>query len=264
MKPLLFGTLLLFFSLAQAFAADIMFEGYYRVDHAGRHVGYIIQRYEFEPKDSTFQFISFLRVKLGDQVIQESTKAKANNKFQPITLSYTSQSGDEIKMIDGSFKGEIMKLKIINGKTVRDETHKIPKGTFFASFLTYLLLQKPLTLNQTFQYSAVAEEDGGSFNGRALVESKEVTPDFENYKILNVFKGEKFIANVAVVKDPQDANKNTRGEVLSTNSPAKNISTVLVASPHLATKDQTVPNKTLLALFGSIPTGKVNLLNKGK
>jgi len=264
MAYLLFGVITLFFSPVAALAAEIMFEGYYRIDLEGKHVGYAIQRYEFEPKDKTFQTVSFLKAKFGDQSVQESLKAKSNDKFQPISYQYTLQAGDQVKAIDASFKGETMKLKITDGKKVRDETHKIPKGTFLSSFLTYLMLQKKLELNQAFQYSGVAEEDGASYNGKALVESKESKGAYEAYRILNSFKGEKFVSNVAVVKDAKDPSKNVRGEVLGTSSPTKNLSTTLVASPALATEGQTVPNKTLIALFGAMPTGKANLLAKEK
>lgn len=260
----LFGFFILFFSPVAVFAAEIMFEGYYRIDLEGKHIGYTIQRYEFEPKDKSFNSISFLRAKFGDKVVQESVKAKSNNKFQPISYQYTSLVGTEMKTIDGGFKGEIMTLKIIDGKKVRNETHKIPKGTFFSGFLTYLMLQKPLNLNQAFQYSAIAEEDGASYDGKSLIESKETKPEFEVFRILNSFKGEKFISKVAVVKDTKDAAKNVKGEVLSTSSPTKNLSTELVANAKLATEGQMVPNKILIDLFGNMPTGKANLLNKGK
>lgn len=264
MAYLLFGALALFFSPVAAFSAEIMFEGYYRVELSGSHVGYVIQRFEFDPKSKTFQTISFIKAKFGDQSMQESLKAKANDKFQPISYQYTMQSGTTMKTIDASFKGEIMSLKITDGKNVKTENHKIPKGTFLSSFLTYMILQKPLKINEAFQYSGVAEEDGGSYYGKALIESKTKKEGYESYRILNSFKAEKFESFVAVVKDPKDPTKNIRGEVLSTSSPVKNLSTQLVASPSKATENQVVPNKILIALFGNMPTGKANLLAKDK
>ena len=54
----LFGLFLLFFSPALALAGEIMFEGYYRIELSGSHVGYYIQRFEFDPKTKSFQTIS--------------------------------------------------------------------------------------------------------------------------------------------------------------------------------------------------------------
>ncbi len=264
MANLLLVSLVLFFSPVAAFAAETMFEGYYKVELSDQHIGYAIQRYAFEPKDKTFEATSFMRLKIGDKISQESLKAKSNDKFQPISYQYTSASGAEIKTIDGSFKGETMTLKIADGKKLKTETHKIPKGTFFSSFLTYLMLQKKLELNQAFQYSAVAEEDGASYNGKALIESKEPKGTYEAYRILNSFKGEKFVSVVGVVKDAKDPEKNVRGDVLGNTSPAKNVKTTLVTSASIATEGHIVPNKTLIALFGGMPAGTANILAKEK
>jgi len=264
MSYLLFGVLTLFFSPAPSWAGEIMFEGYYKIELSGKHIGYAIQRYEFDPKDKSFTNTSFMRVKAGPQVQQESLKAKTNDKFQPISYQYTATSGDVIKTIDGTFQGDVMTVKITDGKKVNTEKSKMPKGTFFSSFLTYMMLQKKLELNQAFQYSAIAEEDGGSYNGKALIESKEPRGGFEAYRILNQFKGEKFVSIVGVVKDAKDPAKNVRGDMLGATSPVKNLSTTLVSSATQATEGQIVPNKTLIALFGGMPAGTANLLAKEK
>ena len=255
----LFGILLLFFSPVASLASEIMFEGYYRVELEGKPIGYTILRYEFEPKTKIFEAKSFLRVKFGDKIVQESTKAKATDKFKPVSYQYTSQVGDEIKAIDASFTGEVMKVNFSDGKKTRTENSKIPKGTFLSSFLPYLMLQQKLEIGQNFQYSAVAEEDGASYNGKAMMQSKEAKPGYELFSVLNRFKGEEFISKMAIIKDAKTG-KNVKGEVFATVSPAKNLSTRLMGSAVQATEGMIVPNKTLLTVFGGIPTGKINMV----
>lgn len=256
----LFGLIALFFSPGSVFAGEIMFEGYYRIELAGKHVGYSIQRYEFDPKSKTFDSISFLRLKIGDQVTQQSLKAKANDKFNPISYQFTSQDGKDIKTIDASFKGEIMQLKISDGKKLKNETHKIPKGSFLTSFLQYLMMQKPMPLNQAFKYSAIAEEDGGSYWGKALLSAKEDRNGYVVLKILNTFKNEDFVSKLAAVPDSKEKDKYVKGEILGTSSPSSSVSSELVTSANLATEGQLVPNKTLISIFGSMPTGKINII----
>lgn len=259
----LFGVSLLFFSPVAALAAEVMFEGYYKISLSGVHSGYAIVRFEFEEKSKEFRQISFTRLKIGDKIMQESLKASTNDKLQPLNYQYTLQDGDTLKTLDATFKGDIMDLKILEPKKKpRLEKYKNPKNTFLASFLTYLMLQKPLPVNQAFSYNAVAEEEGGSYAGKALIESKETQKDFDILKVVNSYKGDKFISRLAVVKDPKDPSKNIKGEMLTTISPVKGVSMELVASPALATEGQIVPNKVLITLFGSMPTGKSNLLNK--
>jgi hypothetical protein len=254
---------ILFFGLVLppsfARAGEVMFEAYYRLDLQGKPIGYAIQRFEFDNKTKAFESKTFLRAKFGDKVMQESTVAKCTDKFKPIAYQYTSQLGAEMKMIDATFKGEVMTASINDGKVVRNETSKVPKGTFLSSFLPYLLLQRKLVIHEGFQYSAVAEEDAASYTGRVLLESKEPKPGYDTFTVLNRFKGEDFVSKMAVVRDPTSG-KNIKGEVLATETPAKGFSTHLVATPNQATEGQVVPNQTLLKVFGNIPTGKVNLV----
>jgi hypothetical protein len=256
----LFGILLLFFSPATLFASEVMFEGYYRVELENKPIGYTILRYSFDAGSNTFEVNSFTRIKLGDKIIQESILGKADDKLRPISFKYTGQTGDQLKMIDGTFKGETMTLKINEIKKLRTEVYKIPKGTFLSSFLTYLLLQQKLELNEAFKYPAVAEEDGNSYWGKAWLSGREAKPGgMEVFTIMNQFKNEEFISKLAVVKDPKTG-KYVKGEVLSILSPAKNLGEKLMSSAAQATEGQMIPNKTLLALFGGIPTGKINMV----
>jgi hypothetical protein len=254
-------TLVLCFGPVAAHAGEIMFEGYYRIALSGKPIGYVIQRYEFDPKTHQFIAISFQRAKLGGKNVQESLKAVSNDKFQPISYNYTGQVDDTVKTIDGTFKGNIMKLIITDGKkTQRNETHQIPKGTFLSSFLTYIMMQKKLSIGEAFQYSAVAEEDGSSANGKAMLDSKSDHGGYVVFRVINNFLGEKFISNMAAVPDPGNVDKYIKTEVFGSSSPVKNITTELVDSPAKATEGQLVPNKVLLTLFGTMPSGKLNLV----
>lgn len=261
MLTFLFGTLLLFFSPGSAFAGEVMFEGYYRVEIGGKHVGYAIQRYEFDPKAKTFEVTQFLRAKFGDKIFQESLKGKANDKFNPISYAYTTLVNDKLKAVDASFSGNIMKLKINDGgPKVREETHKIPEGTFLSSFLIYVMLQKKLPLNKAFKYSGIAEEEGASYWGKAWLESKQDQGKFAVFRVLNSFKGEEFVSKLMAVPDPSEADKYFKSEILGTESPKQSLTTRLVESPNMATEGQMVPNKTIVSLFGGIPSGKVNMV----
>jgi hypothetical protein len=253
----LFGILLLTFSPVTLFASEIMFEGYYKIELEGKQIGYAIQRYAFDPKTNTFESTQFQRLKLGNEIIQETVKGKATDKFHPISYQYTAQAGDKLKLIDATFKGEIMTAKITENGKQRVQTSKVPKKTFLESFLPYLMIMQDLKINDSFKYSAVAEEDGNSYDGRAFLQAKEMKPGMEVFTILNKFKGDDFISKMAILKDAKTG-KNIKGEVLQVTAPAKNLASHLMASANQATEGQLVPNKTLLTAFGNIPTGKVN------
>ncbi|MGE3682426.1 MAG: hypothetical protein AB7G93_11935 [Bdellovibrionales bacterium] len=302
MRSQLFGLLVLIFSPAWVLAAETMFEGYYRIELAGKHIGYSIQRYSFDPKTGTFECLAFTRAKIGETVLQESLKAKADNKLHPISYQYTKQDGPELLSIDATFKGQVMKLKKSDGKTIKTPTYEIPEQTILSQFLVYLILRDPIQVNDSISYSGVAEEDGASYWGKAWLQSAEDKDGYRVFNIQNEFKGERFTAKVAAIPDnspPEDktagnlsvksrdadvsakdltkndnvgsprfkeANKKAggikyvRAEVISTDSATKKLMLELVASPQSATENHLVPTVTLKTIFGTIPTGKVNLI----
>lgn len=255
----LFSFLILFFSPALGFTTEIMFEGYYRINLATKPIGYNILRFEYDAKTSTFNAISFQRATVGKNLVQESLKAKSSDKFKPISYQYTSQVNQEFKTIDATFSGEVMTIKVSDGKKVRNEKYKIPKGTFLSSFLPFLLMLKKLDPNTAFEYSAVAEEEGNSYTGKAFLKSRDKREGYDLLSIRNRYQGKEFDSTMAIVKDRKDPSKNIKGEVFSTLSDANNISTELVSDAAQATVGQVIPDKILLSLFGQIPTGKVNL-----
>lgn len=257
----LFGILALCFGLASTARAETMFEGYYRINLDGKSIGYTIQRYEFEPKTKSFSCTTFLRAKFGETLVQESLKGRATDRFRPVAYQYTSLVGEQKKTIDATFNGLTMTQMVTEGKPVGERrVFKIPEGTFLSCFLPYMLLKKKFEINKAFKYSAVAEEDGNSYWGTAGIESVETKKEFTVYQVLNKFKGEDFSSQLAVVTDPKDPTRNIRGEVIETSSPAKKITTRLMSTAAEATAGHLVPNKILVALFGGMPIGKLNLI----
>ncbi len=235
---------------SSALRADVLFEGYSKVNSGKDAVGYIVQRYEFDKSKHQFSTVAFthLGAKAGNS--NESMKAVCNDRFEPLSFSYTLQSKDKSKTIDGSFAKGMMTLKISEGGYLQTKKVKLDKGTFLSSFLGYLMLQNGFKVGKKFQYSAIAEEDGTVETGHALIEKEEPYHDNPAFKIMNEFKETQFTSWVTA-----------RGEILATESKAQGISTELVKDPKDATKDQVVPNSTLSLLFGKVPEGHANILS---
>lgn len=247
---LLFGIFWLTFSLYSHLAqADVIFEGYAKVNAGSKQIGYYIQRYEFDPKKKQFISINFIRTNPAGGDITESLKAVANDKFEPVSYQYTSKVGNNIKTIDAKFKGKTMEFVVSNGQQKNSFTRKLPDGTFLSTFLQYLMLQNGYSVGKKFVYSAISEEDGEVHSGEAYIKEEMDFLGVKGFRILNKFKGSQFISFVT-----------PKGEVLGTVSPVQDISTELVKSPAEATTGQLVQNKTLQLLFGKVPEGKINAL----
>lgn len=230
--------------------ADVLFEGYSKVLLGGQHVGFTVQRYEFDPKKKEFSTIYFLKTNATGGNIQESLKARANSSLNPVSYQYTELAGQTPRTIDATFKGETMTtVSVANGARSVLPGKKIPKGAFLASFLGYLMLQgkEGIKTGVKYSYQAIAEEDGNLHSGEAFIAGEETMNGISVFKVLNTFKGSQYISYVT-----------HKGEVIGTKSPAQQITTELVASIQEATAGLSVNTNTLAQLFGAVPKGTEN------
>lgn len=251
---LIFG--FIFLQITKVFGSDnVLFEGYSKILSGGVHVGYTIQRYEFDPKTKKFTATSLTKTGALGSDVTESLKAVADESLKPISYSYTSLVGKETKTIDATFKNNIMKAVVKEGaktKTITTDLSKPEnKGVFLSQFLVYLILKKGLQADSKYQYRAIAEEDALIYDGKAVISKPEKYNQFQAYKVFNNFKDSKFVAYIS-----------DRGEVLGVTNPGQNISIELVPKPSQATAEFGVGTTLLKNLFGEAPLGTNNIASK--
>ena len=225
-KPLSWALVLVFiltpsFSLG---ANKTLFEGYYKILSGGQHVGYYIQRYELDPKMRQFISTYFLRTNGAGGNISESLKAYSTENLNPVKYQYTSLQGKVAKTIDANVrkgkKGEsILQVKVNENGKLRVYEKKLEKGTFFSTFLIYLLLQgdKGIQPGVKYNFRAIAEEDGKAFPGEVFVESETKKMNIDVFKVLYTFKRTQFVNFI-----------DGQGESIISVSPAFNISAEMV------------------------------------
>ena len=245
----LLSFILLLFS--SGLSAEVMFEGYYQIRLGGVHSGFVIQQYSFDNKKKQFTSIYYIKTNQLAGNITESLKAVANDKFEPITYQYTSKTGKVVKTIDATFKGSKMTAVVADGKVGNKIEKTLPKGTFLSTFLAYMMLSRGLAKGKVYNYSGLAEEDGKIYSGKAMIKEKSDKYKIPAFKVLNKFKGTKFISTMT-----------DKAEVMDTKSPVQQIETRLVKSPAQATKGFQLDSKSLRILFGHVPSGRTNQLAK--
>jgi hypothetical protein len=238
-----------------------MFEGYYRVRLDGTHVGYAVQRFDFDPKKSEFTCSQFLRVKIGDDLIQESTRARANDRFEPLSYQYIFQRGGNVKKVEATIKDHVMKLATAeNGGSVTHESKRLPDKAILSSFLLYSILQNKLKARAGWKFNAVAEELGASYPGTVKVVAEKRYGGKSLFKIEVGFKQETLDWDLLAIEDRRRPGNYLKGEVVTTRSVEKGFRLDLVPRAALATANQVVPSQTLLTVFGNVPTGKINVV----
>jgi hypothetical protein len=233
--------------------AEVLFEGYSKVLSGGVHVGYVINRYEFDSKKKQFISTSFLKTNDAGGGITESLQAYAGEDLRPISYNYTTLVSGQPKTIDAKFEKGKLLATVHDGGKDQKIVKDIPKGSFLSTFLAYVMLKSPQGLkpDTKYEYQAIAEEDAALVKGIAFVKSFEDFGGLKAMKVLNEFKNSKFISYV-----------NEKGEVLSTRSPIQGIATELVPLPSMATMNMQIPTALLKKLFGDVPLGQKNEVSK--
>jgi hypothetical protein len=260
----LFSVVLLFCIFPLTTRAEVLFDGWYRVLSAGQHVGYVVQRYEVDPKTKIFTSTYFLKTNAFGNEVTEGVKAKAAENLTPISYQYTSKVGKKTKVIDAVFEGGVPAKKPTKTKAKIDKTPAglrivatviedgktqkidkvLPQGTFLSTFLVYLMLQNKegIKVGNNYEYNAIAEEEGEVYNGKAFIKETTKQNGVEVFKILNTYKGIQFINHVTA-----------KGETTYTKTPVLHLVTDLVSSADEARKNITLEDKSIRTLFGTIP-----------
>ncbi len=229
----------------------ILFEGYSKVLLGDKHVGYVVQRFEFDAKKKELISSYYLRTgTLAGNVI-ESHKARCTLGFKPIAWQYNELVGSKTRTIDATFKNDMMIAVIKDGgKTV---THKksVPKGAFLSSFLVYVMAngKEGIKPGVRYGYLAIAEEGGGIYPGEANIVANEKILGSNGFKIFNTYKDVRFVSYITA-----------KGDVLVTRSPVQNLGTELVATQAEAIAGQSYTPANLQLVFGEIPKGEQNAL----
>jgi len=261
---------LLYFSIALTIGLSgslaygkTLFEGYFKLELNSQHIGYVVQRYEFLKKSQTYQSTYMINMKHFGTENTESLKAVASKDFKPLNYQYTFKESKKdgsifVKVIDAKFKGLNMTAIMSDGILKRGKqlpkkqlTLKIRKDSILSTFLIYKILATGLKERTNYPYTAVAEEDGNLYSGSAKTIGVEKYMGKNLFKLKNDFKNSIFLSSM-----------DSFGQVYRFNSPVMKLKSKLVKNPSEATNGFKVDTKSLTTLFGAVPSGKNNNLNK--
>jgi len=193
----------------------------------------------------------------------ESLKATATKDFKPVSYQYTFKESRKngsifVKVIDAKFKNLNMTAIMSDGVLKKGIslpkkklTLKIRKDSILSTFLIYKILATGLKEKSNYPYTAVAEEDGNLYSGSAKTIGTEKYMGKSLFKLKNNFKNSIFLSSM-----------DSFGHVFKFNSPVMKLSSKLVKDSSEATSGFKIDTKSLTKLFGSVPSGSINNLNK--
>lgn len=239
---------------------NVLFEGYYKLSLQGDPIGYIISRMEYDKKKNHFISKQYIRMQTANGISQESVVTNSNGvgtapntSFRPISYKYTSQSKQKTSIVEGKVLKQKLQLTVSDGKTAKTTTSPLNPNAFFSSVLAYVMLHKGISEGKNFSYSAISEENGKVVQGKAYIKKQTKVKNLDAFEIFNQFDKLQFISLMSPT-----------GEIFSTRLPVQKLKIELMKTPAEATLNQKLPSKTLITLFGEVPSGKTNALAKYK
>lgn len=251
LQPLLVATFVFLSAVLSPFDSygATLFEGWSKVLLSGQHVGYIIQRYEFDEKKKEFRAIHYMKMNADAGGLTDSLVARADATFKPINYQYTGLKDGKPILIDAGFKGDKMTAVVTEGKEKKTVNVTLPKGAFLSTFLGYVMLQGKEGLKKgiKYEYQGVLEEAAIVAKGEAYIADEETVSGIAAFRILNTVSGSKFISLAT-----------HKAEVLGTVSPSAGVQTVLVSTMEEAVAGHGLNSAAVSQLFGSVPKGKEN------
>lgn len=232
--------------------AEVLFEGYYKVSQFKKHIGFFILRNELDSKTKQFKTTTFLRLGKNGFNMTESLNAVSTTDFTPVSYSYLAIDGDKNKTIDMTFKGNTMSGLISENGEKAKVSKKVPKGTFLSSSLYYMMLKSKegLKTGTKFEFNAVAEEMADVKKGTSTIDKKMVSRG-----VMQLLRADNSFAGM----DYENLITN-QGQNISAITPATGIETELMKNSEEAVQGVKVSSSTLEKVFGTIPTGKTNVL----
>mgnify|MGYP003394103543 CR=1 FL=1 len=257
----LFVLILLSFISCLSAKAEILFEGYYKVTQFKQHIGFLVLRHEIEEKTNNFKSTSFIKLAKGGFDLTESYVAASTSELAPVSIKYLAAGKSKTKTTDVTFKKEKKAVKMV-GSTIEDGkkikiNEVVPPGIFLSSALYYIMLRSKdgLKTGSVFDFKAITEEGPVVMDGTVAVDKKMVTQDtLQLLSVTNKFAGPEY-SNLIT----------TKGEIISSFTPATSIESVLVKNKEEAIEGITIKPGTLEQIFKNKPEGKINVLQtKGK
>lgn len=239
--------------MTQTVCAEILFEGFYRIERKGKHVGYVMQRLSSEPKAGTKTLTSYMRVLQDDKELYESTKSVAKvGTGSPVSTSYTTTTLGNPVTITTQYNGAKGKASFYSDRKRKPErVENLKAAAHSSSFIFYLADISKMSPNKNYEYTALTEERGRIGVGILNFVTAKTVQGAKIVHVVDDFLGqpsENFIAE--------------GGEPLGSRSPVEDVICYWVATKAEAMGELQFPTAEMTSLFGDLPEGTKNPWSK--
>lgn len=247
---MMFRLALLSFCLALPIAhSEVLFEGFYRIEKAGKHIGYAIQRVSRDPKAKTKTLITYVMQESDGQDSYEYIKSVANeSNLAPIESFYGGNSiGKDYrtKFQKGTSVVEIHHPKSRN--VLAREQFETVRTPLQGSFLFYLADLKKLAIKKNYYCNFFAERASRPAYAQLSLEG---TTKIASSVVQQVV--------IDMLGQPTENFLTENGDPLGSRAPGQDVVAYWVKDKKSAIGTFEYPSNAFISLFGDLPEGKKN------
>jgi hypothetical protein len=236
-----------------AAAAEIVFEGYYKIEKGEKPLGFSVVREEFDPKLKEWRMHYFINTRDRDHEERSiNCSIRYNQNFKPLESTYEETDGALKSSSHILFSGSKFTHKFVSKGTKGTVSGTLGKDEFLRSSAHRVLLHNKLKKGMGYSFTALREDSGKQQSGQVKVHDEK---DFGGHKVFQISDDfELYIEETWLTAD---------GQVLSSRTPQFGITSTLVANIDIALEGSDYNRKNLAKMFGQIPLGKKNKVARG-
>jgi hypothetical protein len=233
--------------IASAARAEVTLDAYYAIQVNGKHVGFSVQRDEYDPKTKTHKIKYFIKTNEQDNDMEQFVSTEQTDGYQPKSFRFLSRVRKAESAIRGNVRGKDLKLTFKEPKGQKTVSIPLSGDMFFSSALGPVLIASKLSKGKALSFHAINEEDGFLGDGVVYVIDETEVSKHKVYRLITHFQNvetEVWLLDTGVALASQSTHIQLRAE--------------MVANRLDATEGLDFNLKTLAKYFGSVPEGKIN------
>jgi len=234
---------------------EVVFEGYYKIEGGGSHIGFSVLREEFDPKTNIWTIRNYVHTADRSHKLHEVTTVSQHDQFfRPLKSEYLEAEGEDdfvVTNVTIRVKGKSFTAKGQIGSPKKNELKgKLDENEVFRNVISRALLINHPANGRVFSYRVLNHDWPLHRSGVARVLDEKVSQGQKVYQILE--NSDSYMQEIWITGN---------GQILLTRHPGSNFVAKLVSMEE-AIKDQKFSRNSLTKIFFEVPEGKKNVIVK--
>lgn len=237
--------------------AETQFEGFFRIEKDGKHVGYAIQRLAADSVTRTQTLTTYVRMRMPDnkEYFESFKSVAAVPSLAPLQTHYRGDMSGMYVDVQAKFKGNAVVVERRANKSAKPyrviNTKLATKRPFLSSYLFYISDFGALKSGKNYMFDTFIDREGVASPGNLSVASEKSAGSLRHFQLV-----------VDTSADPAESFVTDAGYPLGSRSTTQNFVSYWVSKRQDAVGQFEFPNNEVISLFGDLPEGQKNPWSK--